>query len=120
MRKVIRGNKMRTLASKTFRIQKTLRKIVIDNNQKVTWFFFITSFESYIRVKLKLQSFINRANFLTLCYYYGEIDENSSAPSHFSCVYRSQTKRRLVIQYEYFFTHFFAMLKGTKKLSSCF
>ena len=36
MRKVIRGNEMRTLASKSIRIQKTLGKIVIDNNKKVT------------------------------------------------------------------------------------
>ena len=36
MRKVIRGNEMRTLASKSIRIQKTLGKIVIDNNNKVT------------------------------------------------------------------------------------
>ena len=50
MRKVIRGNKMRTLASKSIRIQKTLGKIVIDNNQKVTWSFFITNFQNYIRV----------------------------------------------------------------------
>ena len=54
MRKVIHGNKVRTLASKSIKIQKTLGKIVIDNNQKVTWIFFITSFQNYIRVKLKL------------------------------------------------------------------
>ena len=41
MRKVIRGNKMRTLASKSIRIQKTLGKIAIDNNQKVTWCIFL-------------------------------------------------------------------------------
>ena len=40
MRKVIHGNKVRTLASKSIKIQKTLGKIVIDNNQKVTWIFF--------------------------------------------------------------------------------
>ena len=40
MRKVIHGNKMRTLASKSIRIQKALGKIVVDNNQKVTWILF--------------------------------------------------------------------------------
>ena len=58
-------------------------EIVIDNNQKVTWSIFITSFQNYIRVKLKRQSLINSAIFLTLSYYYGEIDKNQSAPSHF-------------------------------------
>ena len=29
------------------------------------------------------KSLINSAIFLTLSYYYGEIDKNSSAPSHF-------------------------------------
>ena len=71
MRTVVRGNKMRTLASKSIRIQKTLGKVLIDNNQKVTWVFY------YQLSKLQ------RVNFLTLSYYYTEIDENSSTPSYF-------------------------------------
>ena len=63
--KLIRGNKMRTLASKSLRIQKTLEKIVIDNNSLATEVIFINSFQSYIRVKT--------LKFYTYCYE--EIDE---------------------------------------------
>ena len=52
MRKVIHDNKMRTLASKSIRIQETLGKIVIDNNQKVTWIFLIFNFYHYQLSKL--------------------------------------------------------------------
>ena len=52
MRKVIHGNKMRTLASKSIRIKKILEKIVIDNNQKVTWIFLIFNFYHYQLSKL--------------------------------------------------------------------
>ena len=81
---------------------------MIDNNQKLIFLFLITSFQNYIRVKLKLYSFINRANVLTLSYCYGEIDENSSAPSHFlvfTGARQSGDRAWLVISYEYFITH---------------
>ena len=52
MRKV--NTAIRILASKSIKIQKALGKIVIDNNQKVAWSSFITSFQNYIRVKLNL------------------------------------------------------------------
>ena len=56
---------MRTLASKSLRIQKTLEKIVIDNNSLVTEVIFINNYQSYIRVKT--------LKFYTYCYE--EIDE---------------------------------------------
>ena len=80
MRKVIHGNKARTLASKSIKIKKTLGKIVIDNNQKVTWIFFYYQLSKLHQSEAKT---LNRANFLTLSYCYGEMDEISSAPSHF-------------------------------------
>ena len=62
---------------------------MIDNSKAKV--IFITSFENYIRVKLKLLRFLNRANVLTLPYCYAEIKENLSTPSHLG----SQTKWRL-------------------------
>ena len=64
MCKVIHGNKMRTLASKSIRIQKTLGKIVIDNNQKVTWIFVYYQLSKLHQSEAK--SFMNCASFLTL------------------------------------------------------
>ena len=54
---------------------------MIDNSKAKV--IFITSFENYIRVKLKLLRFLNRASVLTLSYCHAEIKENLSTPSHF-------------------------------------
>ena len=61
IRKGIRGKKLRTLASKTIRIQKTPGKIVIDNNQKPTEVIF------YYQLSKLHQSEAKSLKFYKLC-----------------------------------------------------
>ena len=71
----VRGKKMRTLASKKIRIQKTSGKIVIDNNQKPTEVIFYYLFDIISLLRRNRRKFIRSQSFY--------------------CIYRSETKRRL-------------------------
>ena len=94
MRKVIHGNKVRTLASKSIKIQKTLGKIVIDNNQKVTWIFFYYQLSKLHQGEAKTLKFYKPCERFDIILLLRRNRRKFISSQSFSCIYWSQTKRR--------------------------